>query len=55
MFVLSGGTNEWHFQPSVLRYAHYEFGDPIPATTAPSVRCINFDEAAEELLMLGLL
>ena len=53
--VLSGGTNEWHFQPSVLWYAHYELGDPIPSAVAPCVRSINFDEAAEELLMLGLL
>eukprot|EP00892_Ulva_mutabilis_P012813 jgi/Ulvmu1/9904/UM057_0061.1 len=55
VLVLSGGTNEWQFQRSVLRYAHYEFGDPIPAAIAPVVRSVNFDEAAEDLLILGLL
>lgn len=55
VFVLMGGTNEWNFQPSVLRYAHYEIGDPIPVAKAPPVRSVKFDEAAKELLMLGLL
>lgn len=55
VFVLMGGTNEWNFQPSVLRYAHYEIGDPIPVATSPPVRSVKFDEAAKELLMLGLL